>query len=255
MLAGLHIITQLAIDRTAIGNVTRWDLATYRARYRLFHLDREMAVPAWFSSLLIMLAALLLAALAEAHRRAGRPGFKRWLLAAAVAVGLSADEAVALHENLNSRVGGAVGDETGLLGFGWVLPYLLLVGLMAGAYLPLVWRLPRWAAGGIAAAAAIYVGGSIGCEVVAGLVAADTDGWMPVQHPPATLTVLLIAEEVCEMAGVLLLIATLAALTMPRVSIAPLPAMAEQSPAPTPARAEGTPSTDAAGRRLRARTL
>lgn len=221
MFGGLHIWTQWRIDQVPVEAVLRNDLPTYRANYRLLHLDREMTVPAWFSTLLIAFNAVLLGLLAWAHRVAGIAGAKRWALAAVICMGLSIDEAVALHENFEIRMRNMLGEwGTGLLFYAWIVPALGLVALVAGTYWPLMLRLPKRTRWCMVLAAGVYVMGAAGFEALTGsLVETFVDGDPPLQNPGILITLLLVAEETFEMLGMTIFAGSLLTLLAPSIHV------------------------------------
>jgi hypothetical protein len=167
----------------------------------IFDLGREASVPAGYSALLLLAAALLLALVAGIERsREGR----LWPYWAVLALGfayLAADELVAIHEKLNRPLQdllGASRDTTT-----WVVAGAL-GALAAGAFfLPFLRALPARPAARFVLAGAVYVGSAVGLETVATQLGYDAAGdggygW-------ATLG-LVALEEGGEMAGVALFI-------------------------------------------------
>ncbi len=216
----LHVVNRWLMNAVPVEQIVRWDLPDYRARFRLFHLDRESAVPAWFSTLLIAANAGLLFLLARAHRVAGLPGARRWGLAALCCLGLSADEAVSFHENLGPRVSHLLGQSGGTIEYyGWVVPGVLAAVVVAAAMGTAVWRLPRFARWGFIVAAGVYVMSAAGMETAAGLLMGVDGGRPSLQGPPVVYTVLLLVEECGEMLGMLILLWTLVRLMRPRVVV------------------------------------
>jgi hypothetical protein len=124
-----------------------------------------MTLPAWYSSSLLLVCALLLvphawSAYAERSRQ-----FGGWLLLAIGFVYLSLDEALGIHELVNSNVGDLV-RTTGPLTFGWVLvavPALVIVAILLSRF---VVRLPAKSRSLFLAAGMMYVAGVVGCEMV-----------------------------------------------------------------------------------------
>ncbi|MEM8739756.1 MAG: hypothetical protein AAGG38_14945 [Planctomycetota bacterium] len=148
--------------------------------YRLvdkFNMDGEMAVPAWFSTLLIAAAAVACVGVASRVRRAGGKGAYSWWLLAAGLFFVSLDENVSLHETLNGEVGQVV-ERDGIFYFGWVLIYGPLAMGLAALVLPGLWRAPRRVFWTLVAAAVVYCGGAVGVEMMSGLLlssSADVD--------------------------------------------------------------------------------
>jgi hypothetical protein len=162
---------------------------------RLFDLDGEGNVPAWFSSVTLFLHAVLLAiiGLAEQRRRASYAW--HWLFLAVVFAGLSLDEAVGLHELSAVPLRDAF-HTRGVLYFAWVIPGAGFVAVMGIAYFRFVRALPPLSRRGVLLAGSLYVGGALGLELVgATLVSAGLKD--SVFYSLAVLT-----EETLEMSGV-----------------------------------------------------
>jgi hypothetical protein len=186
------LVTSLSIT---LGSPSMYGLAP------IFDLGREASVPAGYSALLLLAAALLLALAASVERsREGR----LWSYWAVLALGfayLAADELVAVHEKLNrplQNLLGASRDATT-----WVVAGAL-GALAAGVFfLPFLRALPARQAARFVAAGAVYVGSAVGLETVAtqlGYEAAGGGG-----YGWATLG-LVALEEGGEMAGVALFV-------------------------------------------------
>ncbi|HTF88097.1 MAG TPA: multidrug transporter [Planctomycetota bacterium] len=162
----------------------------------LFNVDREENVPTLFSVCLLAFAATLLAVLTLLKKRDGDPDLWRWALLAFGFWYMSVDEAWSSHEKLVRPLRGMVGDgASGALYFTWVIPALALVALLGLVYLRFLLRLPRSTRIRFVVAAALYLGGAIGMELIGGRYAE--------LHQTRTLTYNLIvtAEEGLEMAG------------------------------------------------------
>jgi len=184
---------------------------------RLFNMEDEGTLPAWFSSTLMLAAAGLLATIA-ASRGAHASRFRaHWWVLAIGFLYMSADEASAIHENLN-RVGHALPIRTdGLLDAPWVI-FGLAIALVAGlAYLNFLAALAPAIRHGFVLAGACFVGGAVGVEM---LVAASAEangltdlppGWSHRGDFPAGHMLLLMLEECMEILGIALFIHALLA--------------------------------------------
>jgi hypothetical protein len=106
-LAAVSVLLVLAsVLFAGLANAVSGDSLLARAFRGLHHFtftDRENNLFAWFSTLLLALLALALAGHAVAHRRAGRP-FLAYAGLTAVALYMSLDEDVSLHEKLAKLV-------------------------------------------------------------------------------------------------------------------------------------------------------
>jgi hypothetical protein len=163
---------------------------------RMLHLDGEHNVPAQFAALLLLLNAALF--LAWSRLRVARaPLF--WLLCAVAFAFLAVDELFELHERLGTilRQGGGF---TGVLYYAWILPYAAGTLVLAGLALPALLRLPRVVQWRLIAAAAVYLAGAIGMEMIGGYLLTET-----VQDRSSLGYLICITlEEALELAGLVL---------------------------------------------------
>ena len=176
---------------------------TTRRIWRL-DLDVEQSIYTWFSTVLLASAAALLSVLATAVWHSGRPYRWHWALLALIFLGLSADEALSLHEWLSGYVSDALGTD-GYLYFAWVIPLGLaaLIGLVA--YLPFIASFPRDLAAWLLVSAMLFIGGAVGVEMLAGNVV-SSDG---AARESGAYRVLVHLEEGLEGLGVIVFIRTL----------------------------------------------
>ncbi|WP_299169142.1 hypothetical protein [uncultured Arthrobacter sp.] len=167
--------------------------------FYFFDVGREINVPTWFSSGLWIVAGVMagfFSRRAVAHRRS-------WVLFAVVCVIFSIDEMLELHERLDT-----IGHELAAflpfdLGFVWVIPGAIIALAIVLALTRLVFSLPVGVRNGLLLAGAVFAGGGMGVETLAGLSVA-AHGMTP------EFFVLTLIEETCEMAGIVLCVAALA---------------------------------------------
>jgi hypothetical protein len=159
----------------------------------ILNLDGENNIPAWFSSLLLAFCAFLLLLIVLVKRNSLDPWLLQWKFLSSVFVMLSADEVVQAHERAI-----ALREPLGLGGpfyFAWVLPAAILVVIFGFAYLRFVIALPhrtRWL---FVVAAAMFVGGALGMEMIDGAYASAYG------EQNLTYALLTCGEEALEMAG------------------------------------------------------
>lgn len=167
-----------------------------------FYLDAENNLPTVFSTLVLLLAALLLAWISRIKRHARDPFAWHWIGLAIVFMALTVDESASLHELLIHPLRTAYGT-TGWLRFPWVIAGGAFVVVFAIAYLRFLAHLPKATRRAFLAAGALYVGGAVGMEMVGGQV------FMEEGTPGRTLVPYMIAmtlEECAEIAGATLFI-------------------------------------------------
>ncbi|MET3951296.1 hypothetical protein [Arthrobacter sp. UYEF36] len=193
----------LSLMSGSLALATQWSppetVETARFWFYFFDVGREINLPTWFSAGLWITAGILagyFARRASRHRRS-------WALFCVVCVVFSIDETLELHERLD-----AIGNELGRylplqLGFTWVIPGVLIAGLIVLSLLRMVLALPRTPRAGLLAAGIIFVGGGVGVETLSGLfVQGDTLPWQ--------FFLLTLVEETLEMTGIALGVAALA---------------------------------------------
>ena len=165
-----------------------------------FSLDGENTIPAYFSGLLLLAVAGLLASIAG-DQTARRERWSWGVLAVVFAL-LSVDEICSFHELLVRPLRESLGTESWFR-FAWVIPGLAFVAVFALAYLGFFLRLPRRFQVLFALSAVLYVGGAAGMEMVG--------GWQVEARGANNLAYLLIytVEETMEMVGMVVFIYTL----------------------------------------------
>lgn len=175
-----------------------------------FNLGGEGNIPAKYAALQLCMAAGLLLLLFHEARRAGRRFAWHWLVLAAVFMFLAIDEYFQVHERFSAPTHRLLGYEN-VLKFAWVLPYGALVAVFAAAFLRFWRELPRDARRGVALAAAVYVGGALGVEIIGSLIATR---W---GEESLLYALEVVVEEAMELAGIVLFITVLAGLLRDRV--------------------------------------
>jgi hypothetical protein len=115
-----------------------------------FGLSYEGNLPTWASTCLLFSCALLLTLIAVGKRQAGAVYRRHWQVLAIAFLYISLDEFVRIHD------------------FGWVIPAGLVVSMFAIAYAPFLRDLPRRCRNQFMLAAAVYVGGALGVELLLG---------------------------------------------------------------------------------------
>ncbi len=171
---------------------------------RMFDLNFEANIPSWYSSILLFLSALLLAAVAQRERRRSSPWVLNWRMLSTVFVFLSLDETAQLHEKTIKPLRAALG-ASGPFYFTWVIIGMAFVLAVALFNLKFVLRLEPKTRFLFILAGCIYVGGSLGMELVDG-------AWASLYGQSFFYFLLTDLEELMEMAGVLVFIYALLSL-------------------------------------------
>lgn len=179
---------QLGLDRT-------------RGFLRQFDLNGEGNLGAWFESFLLLCSALTVVLIALDARERNNPMATRWGVFAAGLLVMAVDETAQVHNTVSGGLRHGFGT-SGLLYHAWVLPALVVVAVAFVYLLPLVREVPLEFQGRLFLAAGVYVGGAIGLEILGGPLRTLGKESLPYQ-------MIMTLEEVCELAGLLLLMATL----------------------------------------------
>ncbi len=165
---------------------------------RKFDLNGEDNFPAYFSGLMLLLAAALLGLIAKAST--GRRYRRHWLALAGIFAYLCADELLRVHEFVGGVTARLFGLEGAARHYAWVVSFGLLALAVAASYVRFLLALrPRYRALFLAAGG-LYVGGALGMELAAARhVAAFGEDTF-------THAMLYSVEEAMEMAGVIVFI-------------------------------------------------
>lgn len=167
----------------------------------LFDFNRESNIPTMYSSIALIIAGVLLMVIAMAHRKKNDAHI-HWAVLSLIFFFLSVDEFASIHEMLIDPVRGALGT-SGVLYFSWVVPYAIILLLLAGSYINFLIRLPRKIMYLFLVSGTLYVGGAMGVELFEGAYAE--------LHGFETLTFALFytVEELLEMVGIAVFIYSL----------------------------------------------
>jgi hypothetical protein len=169
----------------------------------LFDLGVELSIPAFFSSLMLLAAGCLLAAIALEHTRRARRWHRHWWLLSLIFIWLAFDEAASIHEAWNPIARQYFGLRF-LGGAAWIVPMLAVLAALAVVFMPFLRALPWRYLRLFLASALLYLGGAVVVELIgAGL---------KVQYGPLSwpFQIEVIVEEGLEMLGVAVFIYSLA---------------------------------------------
>lgn len=183
-------------------------LAEYRLRSiswsisdlaRRFTVDSEGSVPAWYSSILLLTAAVLLGVVAMVAFHQRDRWWKHWTALSGLFCLMSLDEAASFHESLILPLQNHFG-ANGIFFFAWVIPGVFFVAAVGLAFLKFVLNLEPRTRNRFITAGCLFVGGALGMEFVGG-------AFMDALGEEHILYILAAAiEETCEMLGVTLFI-------------------------------------------------
>lgn len=197
----MKVLVGIAIALT-LGNLVHlylWKVhdETLRDFTWRFDMSGDTTVPTWWASFTLLISSVLFHLVGRLKTRDGAPFARHWHGLAAIFLLLSIDETAALHEASGSALEVST---TGFFYYSWVLLGLGAVAVFAVAYWRFFWNLPVALRSGLFIAAALYVGGALGIE----MINARTEfvgGAESTRYQLGTAV-----EEFFEMAGVLWLI-------------------------------------------------
>ena len=192
------IAASLAVDVTAIqtGHDRIFGLLP------LFDLDREGNIPTFFSAVLLLGAGLLcgFAGLLDGQRGGRERNY--WRALCVIFAYLAIDEASLIHELTIEPMHHLIGNLGPAFRFAWVIPAIVLVGIGGLLFLRFFLRLPPPIRTRVAIAAIMFVGGSIGFEIISG----GYLGAHPGGERNAAYILIFTTEESLEMFGMIVFI-------------------------------------------------
>ena len=164
----------------------------------LFNLNLESNIPAFYSSLQLIVASALLFSIGGSHKKSAQP-WVLWYVLAAIFVFLAVDEFASIHESLTDHVRESLGT-SGYLFYAWVIPYgiaVLLLGLLFARFLL---RLPRATMIWFMVSGTTFIAGAVGFEMLGGNYVTSPDA------REVVYSLLYTCEEMLEMVGIALFI-------------------------------------------------
>jgi hypothetical protein len=216
----------------------------------LFDLDTEANMPSWYSASVLLICSGALAVIATAKRQLADRFAWHWAGLAAGFLYLSADEEAGIHEIIGPLFAGAgrwltvhVSEYFRYLAaypvYTWVLPACAAAAIIGVAYTKFLFALPRRTAVLFVLSAAIFLGGSVGVEVIGA-----RHVLLYGQHDPV-YGALVILEESMEMSGIALFLVTVL-----RYAQAEIGAIRLQFETPPPVSEEASVSTSSTVKRF-----
>jgi hypothetical protein len=135
----------------------------------LFYLDAEQNIPTFFSSCLLLFAAVLLAIVTLLERKQATAQVKYWAILSFGLLFMATDEVVSLHEKLIMPFRKLLGNSNlGIFYFAWVVPAIVLIIILAAFFWRFLFQLAPKMRNTFLLAATIYLSGCIGCELIGG---------------------------------------------------------------------------------------
>jgi hypothetical protein len=201
-LTSAHIILMTLYSSYRATDESGWNIL--RDLSTLFDLDAEGNPPTWYSSFGLLVCSGLLGLIAFDKAQKRDRYFRHWALLAMVFLYLSIDEGARLHDRgiIPLR---SVLMQSGIFYFSWLYSWVvvaILVLLLFGSwYLRFFLHLPKRTQLLFLLAAAVYIGGAIGVEMIAGYYTQLRGGF---ERTDMGFIFLAAIEESAEMIGALI---------------------------------------------------
>ena len=203
----LLMVTAVLVVLSAAGRVAVYYLPDFPLRdviANFLNVNGEQNLPTFYSSLMLLVAALLCGLIARSHSESDHTNVRHWTALSVAFVLVSLDEFASIHEQAGVRLREQLGITGGPLFYAWVIPGAALVALFGIALLRFLRSLPRTTRRRLLAAGVLFLSGAIGLEMVGGAYAAV--------HGDHSMSVLIATvEETLEMVGTAVLLYALLA--------------------------------------------
>jgi hypothetical protein len=167
---------------------------------KFFNLDEEATFPAFFSSVLLLLSAILLFVISTEKK--GEKYYRRWQVLGFVFLFLCLDEIISIHEEVAVEVQlrlfdqRGFGDLNGFFYYSWVIPYAVFFLVVALYFFKFVLSLPPKIRNLFILAGCVYVSGALGCELIEGFYKKNYPG------NSSMMGLYVVIEEIFEMLGI-----------------------------------------------------
>jgi len=196
--AAVAVLVTLSVAGQLIKYVMGWHAY---GLIPFFYVDEEQNLPAYFSGLLLLVAALLLGSITVLKKKDRAPYVASWAILCCGFVLMAFDELFSFHERLMTPMQRILGNDTpGIFTFAWVVPAIVLVLLLGVFFVKFLLHLSAKARFNFVLAAILYLGGAIGFELIEGAYAKLHGG------QNLTFSMLTTVEESLEMIGVVVFI-------------------------------------------------
>lgn len=135
----------------------------------IFEFEYDANLTTWYSSVTLLFCSVLLAIIACSKKQEYDQFSRHWQILTIIFAVMSLDEVAMLHERAGNLIEKLSSVEyTGWLNYQWVLLGIPLTIIIAIAYLRFIIHLPRRTRNLFILAGALYVGGALGLEILAG---------------------------------------------------------------------------------------
>tara|TARA_B100000508_G_C11418622_1_gene257139 strand:- start:304 stop:987 length:684 start_codon:yes stop_codon:yes gene_type:complete len=170
---------------------------------QMVDMDSENNLPTLYTVVLMLLIAALLLFISR-HKQKNDEPYLAWKGLCLIFLFLSLDEFGHIHERLITPVRTLL-DTSGVFYFAWIIPYVLVLMILAPIYLRLIMTLPRAVGTMFIISALCYLSGAVGVEMIGALLyEAGAE-----EQRNLTYELVTTVEEMLEITGLLLFFATL----------------------------------------------
>lgn len=168
-----------------------------------FHLDNEINIPSFYSSVILLYSSILL--LKNYYATKSHSPDLYWKVLSAVFLYLATDEFLSFHERLIMPIRSYFNLE-GYFYYSWILVGAIFVSIVFFTALPFLRRIPKNIAFRFCIAGFIYVTGAIGVEMIGSNEAFNSGyvyGWQNTFERGLTYAIIVTVEETLEICGIL----------------------------------------------------
>ena len=167
---GLLLIGNL-LSLYLLFNSVGMDSKIPRLIIKLLNFNLEANLPTYFSSLILLANAVLLAIIGFGVKSKGSK-YWYWIGLSCIFVFLALDEMIQIHEQLRAPIEQLLGT-TGILYFAWFIPYLIFTFLVGIAYFKFIMGLPKHVLKLFILAAVLFLSGAVIVEAISGMYSED----------------------------------------------------------------------------------
>ncbi|SDM61206.1 hypothetical protein SAMN05421813_11710 [Daejeonella rubra] len=169
-----------------------------------FYFDFEESVPTYFSSIILLLAAILLAIIRNVKSKLSDPFSTHWMIISILFAILSVDEIAGFHEIIIDPINNSF-HFSGYWRFSWVIPALIFLLIFIISYLKFLNSLPSKYRKGFIFSGFIYVLGAVGIEMISAKLFINDKS----SANDLIYNLVITLEETFEMLGVMIFITVL----------------------------------------------
>lgn len=171
----------------------------------LFSVSEESNIPTYFSSLLLLMSAVIACCIGLWSRRHCRPNPIAWLLLSGLLLTMSVDEVAKLHETILGPAGARIIQwlrlgNVGVLYFTWTVGGWIILALTIVVFARWFWNLPMRTRRLVFGAFCLFFGGALGVETISAAYAME-HGWDNLRYELMSTV-----EEMLEMSGSLTMV-------------------------------------------------